>query len=96
MLYDSADHIWHHIRMMETAETKNERGDKAMDKLRRILDELNEDLLAEKPDDDYLDGVVVYQPEPEEEEEEFEEDVEVAGQKEKESQSEEQGNQDTN
>ncbi|KAH0028099.1 hypothetical protein KCU78_g3741, partial [Aureobasidium melanogenum] len=99
MLYDSADHIWGYLRMMETPETKNEGGDKAMNRLRRMLDELNTDLLAEKPDDNYLDGVVVYQPESEDEEQElsaeseegdtFEEDVEMTDQKEKESQGEE-------
>ncbi|KAG9758817.1 hypothetical protein KCU73_g3705, partial [Aureobasidium melanogenum] len=58
--------------MTDTAETKNESGDKLMDKLRRELDDLNTDLLAERPEDwDKLDGVAVYQDEPEEENEEI-------------------------
>lgn len=91
--------------MIETPETKNEAGDKIMDRLRRMLDDVETDLLANQPaDHHYLDGVVVYQPEPEEEEGEltdeysevdpFEEDVEMTGQKEKESQGEEEELQD--
>ncbi|KAG9601277.1 hypothetical protein KCU77_g2916, partial [Aureobasidium melanogenum] len=88
---DCAEQIWHRMRLLSPAERSRADDNSVMDEFRTMLDELEEDMVADKPKNaDYaecLDGVAVHRLEPAEEEEELEEDVEMTEQKEGESQS---------
>lgn len=58
--------------MMCPAEKTDDNGNHVMDRFRGMLDKLEEDMVADRPEDWYkLDGVAVYQDEPEEENEEM-------------------------
>ncbi|KAH0028102.1 hypothetical protein KCU78_g3742, partial [Aureobasidium melanogenum] len=77
--------IWHRMRLLSPAKTSSSDDNSLMDELRTMLDELEEDMVADKPENaDYaecLNGVVVHRYEPPEEEE----DVKMAGQEEEQS-----------
>ncbi|KAH0162293.1 hypothetical protein KCU67_g6001, partial [Aureobasidium melanogenum] len=60
-----AEAIWYQWRMMCPAEKTDDNGNHVMDRLRGMLDKLEEDMVADRPEDWYkLDGVAVYQDEP--------------------------------
>ncbi|KAG9687658.1 hypothetical protein KCU95_g10827, partial [Aureobasidium melanogenum] len=90
-----AEQIWRRMRLLWPVETLSSDDNSLMDELRTMLDELEEDMIADKPENaDYaecLDGVVVYRLEPPEEEEE---NVEVADQQQEESEDEEEEDED--
>ncbi|KAH0365758.1 hypothetical protein KCU65_g5838, partial [Aureobasidium melanogenum] len=90
-----AEQIWHRMRLLWPVESLSSDDNSLMDELRTMLDELEEDMIADKPKDaDYaecLDGVTMHRLEPPEEEEEpMVESEERTEQKEEESPSEEQ------
>ncbi|KAH0027645.1 hypothetical protein KCU78_g3889, partial [Aureobasidium melanogenum] len=62
-----AEAIWHQWRMMCPEERTDDNDNHVMNRLRGMLDNLEEDMIADRPEDWYkLDGVVVSQGEPEE------------------------------
>lgn len=92
--------MWRRMRLLSPVESTDADGNYIFEKLRTMLDNLEEDMLAEQPDnDDYLEGMVEYQAELAEEYEAmiaefaegdpFEEDVEMTDQEEEESEDEE-------
>ncbi|KAG9561981.1 hypothetical protein KCU71_g1609, partial [Aureobasidium melanogenum] len=88
---ECAEQIWHRMRLLSPVESSSADDNSVMDELRTMLDELEEDMVADKSKNvdwaECLDGVVVHRLEPAGEEEELEEDIEMIEQKKGESQS---------
>ncbi|KAG9569067.1 hypothetical protein KCU71_g2858, partial [Aureobasidium melanogenum] len=95
-----AEHLWHRMQLLWPADRLTPKENAIMARLRLMLDELEEDMLAEQPDDtEYLEDLKKQQSELAEaykevlaefaEGDPFEEDVEMTDQKEKEFEDEE-------
>ncbi|OBW67173.1 MAG: putative 1,4-glycogen branching enzyme [Aureobasidium pullulans] len=94
---DAAEDMWYSMHLMWPAKTAGSDNNIVMDRLRRFLDELNEDILEDRPGNWYNpEGLIEYESVPDEDEDEdemsheledgdlFEEHVDVSGQEEQE------------